>query len=214
MKKNDMLSPALYTNGKVFTGEDHGEAFSKLSLKEKESDIQSGFLNLITKKFESSEEDFFYMMKVILIRHSETNKNKQAISKNGIKQSLKLKPHLSDFNYEYFSSPAKRCIETSLHLSNKFIVDDEFDERRENETHEEFFKRINKVIDLLPNKAIIVSHYDFIVCFIQAALMSDIEADDYNDGIIPHASLTVISNHKLVCVGETNLSKSVKRNLL
>jgi broad specificity phosphatase PhoE len=214
MKKNDMLSPALYTNGKVFTGKNHGEAFSKLSLEEKKSDIQSGFFNLRTKKFESSESDFFYMMKVILIRHSETNKNKQAISDKGIKQSLKLKPHLSAFNYKYFSSPAKRCIETSLHLSNKFIVDKEFDERRENETHEDFFKRINKVIDLLPNKAIIVSHYDFIVYFIQAALMSNIEADDYNDRTIPHASLTVISNHKLVCVGEKNLSKNIKRNLL
>ena len=163
--------------------------------------------NLKTKKFESSESDFFYMMKVILIRHSETNKNKQAINANGIKQSLKLKPCLSDFNYEYFSSPAKRCIETSLHLSNKFIVDEEFDERRENETHEEFFKRINKVIDLLPNKAIIVSHYDFIVYFVQAALMSSVKRDNYDYGTIPHASLTIISNHKLICVGETNLSK-------
>ena len=209
-----MLSPALYTNGKVFIGKNHGEAFSKLSLEEKKSDVQSGFFNLVTKKFESSKSDFFYMMKVILIRHSETNKNKQSISDKGIKQSLKLKSYLSDFNYEYFSSPAKRCIDTSLHLSNKFIVDKEFDERRENETNEKFFKRINKVIDLLPNKAIIVSHYDFIVYFIQAALMSNIEMDDYDYGTIPHASLTVISNHKLVCVGETNLSKKVQRNLL
>jgi len=209
-----MLSPALYTNGKVFIGKNHGEAFSKLSLKEKKSDIQTGFFNLKTKKFESSELDFFYMMKIILIRHSETNKNKQAISAKGIKQSLKLKPYLSDFNYEYFSSPAKRCIETSLHLSNKFIVDKEFDERRENETHEKFLKRIIKVIDLLPNKAIIVSHYDFIICFIQAALMSNTKRDNCDYGTIPHASLTVISNHKLICAGETNLSKKVKRNLL
>jgi broad specificity phosphatase PhoE len=209
-----MISPALYTNGKVFIGKNHGEAFSKVSLKEKKSNIQTGFFNLKTKKFESSELDFFYMMKVILIRHSETNENKQAISDKGIKQSLKLKPYLSDFNYEYFSSPAKRCIETSLHLSNKFIVDKEFDERRENETYEKFLKRINKVIDLLPNKAIIVSHYDFIVCFIQAALMSDIKRGSCNYSTIPHASLTVISNHKLICAGETNLSKKVKRNLL
>jgi len=210
---NDETSPALYADGKVFIGKNHGEAFSRLSLKEKNSDVQSGFFNLKTKKFES-DSDFFYIMKVILIRHSETNKNKQTISDKGIKQSLKLKPYLSDFNYKYFSSPAKRCIETSLHLSNKFIVDKEFDERRENETNEKFFKRINKVIDLLPNKAIIVSHYDFIVCFIQAALMSNMEIDDCDYGAIPHASLTVISSHKLVCVGETNLSKKVKRNLL
>jgi broad specificity phosphatase PhoE len=211
-----MLSPALYANGKIFIGKNHGEAFSRLSPTEKKTNIQSGFLNSETKKFESGS-NFFYMMKVILIRHAETTKNGQRINNKGIKQSQKLKTYISDLaeirSYEYFSSPAKRCIETSLHISDKFIVDKEFNEREDNETNEDFLKRINKTIDLLPEKAIIVSHYDFIVYFAQVALMSNINYDHYNN-IIPHASLTVINNHELVCTGETNLSKKVKRSLI
>ena len=211
-----MLSPALYTNGKVFIGKNHGEAFLKLSPEEKKSsNIKSGFLNLKTKKFESEDSNFFYMIKVILVRHSETTKDRQNINDKGIKQSQKLKLYLSDLDYEYFSSPAKRCIETSSHISNKFTVDKEFDERGKNETNEDFFKRVNKVLDLLPNKAIIVSHYDFIICFIQAALMSDVIKDNYeHHGLMPHASLTVINNHELICAGETDLSENIKRNLL
>lgn len=39
------MTPALYCNGKIFTGLNHGDAFSKLSEQEKNSEIQSGFVN-------------------------------------------------------------------------------------------------------------------------------------------------------------------------
>lgn len=61
---------ALYSNGRVVTGCNHGDAFSKLSCSEQDGSVESGFYEPETGRFFTEEYDF-YLKQIFLIRHGE-----------------------------------------------------------------------------------------------------------------------------------------------
>ena len=66
-----MKIPALFANGKLVVGANHGDAFSKLTEQEQDGNISSGFVDQQSHKFISDEQEI-YLKEIILIRHAHT----------------------------------------------------------------------------------------------------------------------------------------------
>jgi hypothetical protein len=108
---------ALYADGKVVTGNHHGDAFRKLSLEEQEGQITSGFLDPITGKFISDEGEFF-AKNLILIRHAHAcDYFDPGISGLGYSQCERMVNFLRDtfdlHDYQGFASCCNRTRETA-----------------------------------------------------------------------------------------------------
>lgn len=219
------LQAAIYAqDGKVATGRHHGDAFSKLSVQEQEGKLTSGFLNPKTGKFITNDDSQFYLKKIILIRHAMPGEGDDpGLSDIGRSQCkrvadfLMARFHLPD--YEAFSSPVRRCRETMQEIFGgmdlKLNVGALFSKRHDDEPVCEFLQRIRHVLDILPEKSIIISHCDFIVDVSQVALaMADPKTfcqvtcgDCQWNCKISCGSVTYLEHNRPVLVGITEFEK-------
>jgi phosphohistidine phosphatase SixA len=203
-----MKECALYSNGRVVTGCNHGEAFSKLSCAEQNGAIESGFYDEKTGKFFTEEYDF-YVKQIFLIRHGEpqTNAPGADLTKIGILQVRNTAEFLSkNFDlagFEAFTSPYLRCRHTADIIAEvtglQFSVDCEVQERS-NEDASQFLKRINATLATSPAKVVYVSHSDFIVNFTEQAIGHCIVNDHH---VMPGGAITFIDAKRLVWCGKT-----------
>lgn len=193
---------ALYSNGKMVTGSNHGEAFGKLSLADQDGSIDSGFYDPETGKFFTEEFDF-YIKQIFLIRHAEAIDDH--LTKNGISQARRTAQFLCD-NYDLsefdaINSPQPRCQHTAQIISNTtgltFHSDPNYKERMDEETPTEFLQRIELALTSSPSRALIVTHSDVIVNFTERAIRHRI-----SECMLASASLTFIDEKKLVFYGK------------
>lgn len=217
--------PALLANGRVVTGKNHGEAFSKLDTSEQDLSVTSGFIDPKTLKFVSDDEEFF-LKELIMIRHAHTGDYfDPGISGLGHSQCEKIVHFLQqNFNlpdFQGFSSCCNRTRETAEFIFHRlnipFQINPNFCDQRtwdmpcwraSNEWFESpylFLERLAKVLESLPEKSIIVSHCNFIVNMAQLCMGNvDIMTCEKWKGKLPHCSVTYIRYNQTVFIGETD----------
>lgn len=134
---------AVFSNGHIVTGRHHGEAFSKLSDYDQDSDLISGHVN--EDGTFTTEMDHLHK-EIILIRHAESRWNAHetedldsALTFKGVSQAQDLARFISK-NIDCrglvgFTSPFDRCLLTSLPLRRRtgirFLVKSELSELSE-----------------------------------------------------------------------------------
>lgn len=196
---------ALLVGKRVVTGSNHGDAFAKLTEEEKNGELISGFLDHRSGRF-FSEEYELYTRRVYLIRHGEAcgQYRRAKLTQLGLlqaQQAADYLQHLDIGDFEAFTSPFLRCTQTSSIISNaihlNFTVSDELEKKSDEEDLASFLARIDRFLEHLPAKTILVSHTDYIIHFIQEALGIKVEH------AIPNGSITMINAHELVYCGRT-----------
>jgi broad specificity phosphatase PhoE len=193
---------ALYTSGKLVTGCCHGEAFGKLSQKEQDSHIHSGFLDPQKLKFISDDCEF-YLKQIILMRHGDSEgKQESGITERGrsqVKMAAAFFASMDLNGYTGFCSPLRRCVETASLLEDychiHFSIDKALIKQDDDEENETFIHRVGHVLDKLPEKSLLISHCDFIKVMAQLAV-NDVELPD----VIPNCSTTFIDNHRVIWI--------------
>lgn len=191
------MHAALYSQGKLVIGSNHGEAFSKLTDAEKEADICSGFVDPEKLKF-ISDDKHFYLKKILLIRHADSvGLIDSPITDLGKNQAVLVAKAIGFFeNYKGFCSPIRRCVETanvlSLHSRITFTIKESLLKQKHEETNSQFVQRASDVLDELPEKSILVSHCDFIQVMIELATGIKISSD------IPTCGSTYIENNRII----------------
>lgn len=210
-----MKIAALYANGKVVTGAHHGDAFGKLSEKDKNGEITSGFLDA-TGHF-ISDDTKFYVKQVVLIRHGDIALgNDPGITPVGRSQSEStanfLLSKVSDItSFQGFCSPRRRCQETAGILSDvtkiKFAVNIDLQDQKEGENVEKYVDRINGVLKNLPSKSVIISHCNFIMNLAQLASGVDDITACSNWHSITYASVTYVDQNKLKWIGKRDFDE-------
>jgi len=194
-----MMLPAIYVSGKVVTGSTHGDAFGKLSEKEKNSKVISGFYDPKKLKF-IHEEIKLYLKKILLIRHADAggffNSHISDIGRIQAKMVAIFIMKNGFSKYQGFSSPILRCQETSDIIKNsakvEFYTMANLSKKTDQESQIDFGKRIEKVLEELPQNSILVSHSDIIQQIIGLI-------DSLHRIIpIPNCSITYIENEKIV----------------
>ncbi len=147
---------ALYSNGRVVTGNHHGEAFEKLTVEEKDGDICSGFFDPETCKF-ITDCGGFYTKNFILVRHGMTLESRgrdSSLCELGKSQVIKLANYLLTQeidDFQGFVSPYQRCLETASIISSitgiKFTINLDIREKvpheEQIESHIEEFPQFN-----------------------------------------------------------------------
>lgn len=194
---------ALYTSGRLVTGCCHGEAFGKLSEAEKDQEIHSGFIDQQSLKFIADDCEF-YLKKIILMRHADSEgKQDSGITEKGrcqVKQAAAFFASMKLSGYVGYCSPVTRSVATARllerHYPLRFDIDNELNKQDDNEEIEAFVRRVNHVLDKLPEKSLLISHCDFIRIMVQLAVGVDVELPD----VIPNCSTTFIDNHKIVWI--------------
>ena len=187
--------PAILADGKVVTGANHGEAFGKLNEDEKNHSVQSGFYNHRKCKFTDEDHDI-YLKQILMIRHVEYSDDK--ITETGLRQAKKITEILANLNlngYETSCSPITRCIETAKIIFSDFKIDCNLVEQDKGESFGIFVKRVHFVLDYIPQKAILISHCDFI------EIMAELNHISLHQ--IPYGSITYIENSLPVWTAKT-----------
>lgn len=197
---------ALYTNGKMVTGCNHGDAFSKLSVAEQDGDLESGFYDPETGKFFTDDCEF-YMKQILLVRHGEAEGccPEDDLTEIGILQARKTAEFLCQnydlAEFEAFSSPYLRCRRTADIIARitglTFCTDVRICERGEEEEACDFVSRIDDTLIHSPAKTIFISHSDFIVNFAERAVRQRITECER----MPGGAVTFIDAKRLVCCG-------------
>lgn len=119
-----MRKAALYVHGKVVVGDNHLEAYQKLTSYEKDERLVSGIFDTDTEEFTSElPEDHFYDKEMAFVRHGlaeDAMEPDSDLSELGVKQVQKLASLLAQtFDPKSFTgitSPLLRCLQTSLIL--------------------------------------------------------------------------------------------------
>lgn len=190
------MIPAIYSNGKLVTGINHGEAFGKLT-EEEQQNIKSGFIDPKTMRFIAECGEEFFLKKIYLIRHAQAEHNH--ITEKGRKQAkgvaaFLLQKHIED--YKLYSSPKDRCQETAEEISNVCHLPYEphecLKEKEPEETIELFLQRIKICLGHLPEKCLLISHCDFIQKMVE--LISGKAASPK----VPNCSSTYIENKEVI----------------
>jgi len=113
---------AFYSNGKLVTGINHGEAFGKLTLLEQDSELDSGFFDPDSGRF-FTEEYEFYLKQLYLVRHAEAADSFNApITEVGTNQAHRTADYLGQIDladFEALCSPYRRCLQTANIIANK-----------------------------------------------------------------------------------------------
>lgn len=197
---------ALYANGRVVTGCNHGDAFSKLSVMEQDGDLESGFYDPETGKF-FTEEYEFYMKQILLIRHGEATGCcfDDDLTEIGVLQARKAAEFLCQnydlAEFEAISSPYLRCRRTADIIARitglTFSTDQRVRERGDDEGSDTFLARIHEALAHSSSKTIYISHSDFIVNFAEQAVRHRITDCER----MPGGSVTFIDAKRLVCCG-------------
>lgn len=197
---------ALYSNGRVVTGCNHGDAFSKLSCAERDGEIESGFLDPATGRF-FTEEYEFYLKQIFLIRHGQATGQRMpaTLTPVGVRQVRAAAEFLShEFDlaeFEAFTSPYLRCRHAASIIEEmtglKFSIDNRLARQGDHEPDKEFLQRINAALADSPAKTIYISHCDFILNFAEQAIGHRITEGDMSGG-----SITFIDARRLVYCGK------------
>jgi phosphohistidine phosphatase SixA len=185
------MIPAILCNDKIVTGLHHGDAFAKLNENEKNNCV-SGFLHNL--KF-IADNKIVYLKQILLVRHAEAEKNEDGyLTDNGKKQAEKLAKFLIDMdfgNFEMFTSPYIRCKQTSEILQLNCPTNNCLCKKSPTESNEDFQKRINDLLDFLPEKSILITHSDLIQNILAIINLSQPEC-------ISNCSITYIHNNRLI----------------
>lgn len=194
---------ALYSQGRIVTGSNHGVAFGKLSEEEKD-DFTSGFIDPQKLKFIADHCEF-YLKQIILVRHGEANSQEENcnLTEKGRNQANQVAAFLCSMgleDFECFSSTMARCVQTaeiiSKHCALKFKQDSSLTKQSETEDNEQFVTRVGSVLDHLPVKSLLISHCDFIRNMAQLALGADISVPKK----VANCSTTFINNHHAIWI--------------
>tara|TARA_Y100000034_G_scaffold101414_1_gene125720 strand:- start:927 stop:1553 length:627 start_codon:yes stop_codon:yes gene_type:complete len=200
---------ALYLNGKIVTGATHGHAFAELTDEEKANveNIVSGFFDKESGRFVDPDHDLeFYTKSIILIRHGNvspfTDSFDPDLSEEGVDEVKRityfLQKRVNLQNTLAYVSPYLRCRHTAQiiadHTRIRFKICQDIREESQ-DTHSDFFTRLKRTLDSLPDKSLLISHSDVIEVITKLA--TGIE----NDEAIPTASVTLISKRQAVCLG-------------
>lgn len=125
-----MRRPALWANGRLVCGDNHGIAFGMLTEEEQNGDLVSGFFE--DGIFHGEDMEIF-MKSIFIFRHAESKHNigesddlDSELSERGQRQAERLLKYL-DENYrldEYmgFVSPFQRCLETARYIPCKEMI--------------------------------------------------------------------------------------------
>lgn len=166
-----IMVPAILTDGKIVTGPNHGDAFSKLTEKEKNGNLKSGFLDCKKLKFVTDEDQVIYLKEIIILRHAEspTNQENGPLTELGRKQAEIAAKFLATMQLQGFlgfCSPYNRCTETSTIIGENCPVSfspcTDLSKRTCQENDNDFCNRLIQVLDFIPEKSILVTHTDFI----------------------------------------------------
>jgi len=191
------MLPAILVNDKIVTGLHHGDAYQKLTNAEKNDNLLSGFAD--DHKF-ITDDQIIYLKEIILVRHAESNTQvvNGKITPNGYhqaKQTAKFIKTLNLVDFNFFSSPYTRCLQTTNIISEEcktcYKIDDQLGKQRHDEDCENFEKRVTEVADHLPKKSIIITHTDFIKSLLHITKLDDID-------LIPNCSITYIFYNRLI----------------
>jgi broad specificity phosphatase PhoE len=199
------LVAALFVNGKIVTGNHHGEAYSKLNNHEKSCSCQSGFFDPQQNRFVCDDNEF-YVKKIIMVRHAEAEQGiDPGITELGRLQCVQTASFFKSLDdlqsYQGFTSPLARCQETAQVLCNEInlnfdvdcdLVDDD------DEPHSLFIFRLKTLLKTLPDRSILISHCNFIANMAQLA--TGMEFDTLH---LPNCSITVVENNNIVHIGKT-----------
>ena len=190
-----MKIAALLADGHMITGNNHGDAFGKLTTSQKNGSIASGFLDPSTGEF-STEQDILQEKEIILIRHAHAHQEQidPEITDIGRSQALQtasyLLKELNISEFYGFTSTARRCIQTAEIISSTIGIDftsesDMCDRSEEEDEH--YLNRLSSMSHKLPSKSILICHSDFIITLTNALAESNIPH-------IPNGSVTFIVN--------------------
>lgn len=165
------MVPALFIGDKVVTGLHHGDAFAKLSDQEKnDCQLLSGFLDNAHNKF-VTEDETIYLKDIIILRHAQSDIRAEdgPITQSGRAQAFRAAEFLMGLDlhdYVGFCSPYLRCKQTSAIIKEVCTIPFEPDIHLCRQTcyedTQEFTKRIEEILDMLPSKSILVTHTDCI----------------------------------------------------
>lgn len=192
------MLPAILCNNKLVTGLHHGDAFSKLTEQEKDSEMLSGFIDNL--KF-ICDDRIIYLKEIILMRHGESDSQENgSLTEKGRSQTQKAATFLFNMNLQGFigiSSPYIRCQQTSRLLHDICEIDFHTDrclsKKNINESNENFQHRMSLLLDELPAKSILITHTDFIqnILALINLITEQIESVD-------NCSITYIYNNRLI----------------
>lgn len=193
---------ALYVNGEIVTGENHGIAFGKLTVEQQISaELVSGFFDPDSQYFLTDSQSF-WMKKILLVRHAHVEN--QHITDIGRQQASMVASFLQSnvHGCEFFSSPVDRCQETLQEickvLSCGYSTSDSFEEQRADESERDFLHRLHNGIGSLPEFSVVCTHCPCIVDLLTLALQSvDLSSMD-----IPHCSVSYIDKGEIKLAGE------------
>ncbi len=216
---------ALLVNGKVFTGTNHGEAFGKLTIEEQDGEIESGFLNESTGEFLGENEMYLIRHGQAETGHWDSAISSIGIIQAEKTAEYLCQLQLNEF--QGYVSPYWRCLQTADIISKKtgirFRVLTEIREKGEQiefiparksdfpnfywpednswnfqmEERTSFLQRIQRAVQILLAKCIVVSHCDFILNMTQMSVSNP----PTNWPIITGGSITCIKQKKLICLG-------------
>jgi len=199
---------ALFASGKIVTGSNHGEAFGKLSTKEQDSKLTSGFFNSTTGKF-SSDGFECYIKNIFLVRHSDVEEKQQddpELSDLGRYHAANTARYLFEnfdlSEFKGFFSHARRCQETAKILNDKLKMKentclDSLADKLYNESDLNFLIRLKRVLDDAPQQSIIVTHSNCIINLAQLASNGGLD-----NCIIGKCSITYVFQGKLELLGK------------
>lgn len=198
---------ALFASGRIVTGSNHGEAFGKLSTKEQDDNLTSGFFNPITGKF-SSDDFECYVKNIFLVRHSDVEEQQDdpELSDLGRYRAADTAHYLfENFNlseFEGFFSHARRCQETAKILDDRLKMKENtclssLADKLDEESDLDFLIRLKQVLDDAPQKCIIVSHSNCIINLAQLASNGSV-----NNCIIGKCSITYVFQGRLKLLGK------------
>lgn len=179
--------PALYTGDRFTTGVNHGDAYSKLSNSEKENPLHSGFVDNKNLKFVSDSCEF-YIKEIIVIRHavSDGQDIDSHLTEEGRNQAEKVAIFLFKMNikdFKIFTSPYKRCVETTSIINSNFEVDSRLSKGED--------ERVKLLLDDLPSKSLLISHCDVIQNLLMLACHVMLES-------IPNCSITYVNHNRII----------------
>jgi broad specificity phosphatase PhoE len=190
---------ALYAGNRVVTGMNHGDAFSKLQECERNGDIESGFLDPETGRFFTDDYDF-YLKQIYLVRHAESEGQHfhANLTEHGRQQATKCAAFLCSEvldDFRCLSSPADRCHQTAEIIADIAAVPlelrDVFRCQKDEESDASFKLRVAESLAALPPKSVIVTHTDYIITFVEAAIREAFRCG------IPNCAVTYIEHRRL-----------------
>jgi broad specificity phosphatase PhoE len=152
---------ALYANGRCVTGVTHAHAFMELSETE-QGDCLIGYLDPDSHKF-VGDTSCVYLKRLYLVRHAEHEDNR--LTRHGLAQGICAGEVIARWDisgFVGFHGPAPRCQKTASVIEAMtglgFTQEPDLAEPRPGESPESFRGRMVRLMDRLPERAVVVTH--------------------------------------------------------